>query len=78
MSQTASLDVFIVDGSVIKTGEIDEIGETGGRTSIITVKTAPARMKIREGWYDMKGRKLNVKPTAKGIYYYNGKRVIVR
>ena len=31
-----------------------------------------------EGWYDMKGRKLNGKPTVKGSYYHNGKRIIVK
>ncbi|MBR2090198.1 MAG: InlB B-repeat-containing protein [Fibrobacter sp.] len=73
--ETSSLEVFIVDGSVSKTGENVE---KGGTTSIITVKTAPARMKVRDGWYDMKGRKLKGKPTAKGIYYYNGKKIRIQ
>ena len=30
------------------------------------------------GWYDLKGRKLNSKPTVKGTYYNNGKKVIVK
>ena len=75
LTQTSSLEVFIVDGSVSKTGENVE---KGGTTSIITVKTAPARMKVRDGWYDMKGRKLKGKPTAKGIYYYNGKKIRIQ
>lgn len=29
-------------------------------------------------WFDMKGRALGAKPTAKGIYYYNGQRVIIK
>ena len=29
-------------------------------------------------WFDMRGRLLNTKPTTKGIYYYNGKRIIVK
>ena len=33
---------------------------------------------MMNGWFDMKGRKLNGKPTVKGIYYNNGKRVIVK
>jgi len=78
LPQTASLDVFVIDGSVAQKSEIAEIGETGGKTPIITVKTSPARMKIREGWYDMKGRRLNGKPSAKGIYYYNGKKIRIQ
>ncbi len=29
-------------------------------------------------WFDMKGRALGGKPTTKGTYYYNGKRVIIK
>lgn len=29
------------------------------------------------GWYDLQGRKLDCKPTQKGIYIYNGKKVAV-
>ena len=30
------------------------------------------------GWFDMNGRKLHAKPTTRGTFYYNGKRVIVK
>ena len=29
------------------------------------------------GWYDLSGRKLQGKPTAKGIYIYNGKKRVI-
>ena len=29
-------------------------------------------------WYTIDGRKLNNKPTAKGIYIYNGKKIVIR
>ena len=29
-------------------------------------------------WYDMNGRRLNAKPTAKGLYIKNGKKVIIK
>ncbi|MCQ2055683.1 MAG: hypothetical protein MJY82_10425, partial [Fibrobacter sp.] len=29
-------------------------------------------------WFDMNGRALNAKPTAKGTYYYNGQRIIIK
>ena len=31
-----------------------------------------------EGWYDLNGRKLGVKPAAKGIYINNGKKVVIK
>lgn len=31
-----------------------------------------------EGWYDMKGRKLNKKPTLPGTYFNNGEKVIIK
>lgn len=34
--------------------------------------------KASDRWFDMSGRLLNAKPTVKGIYYYNGKRVLVK
>jgi hypothetical protein len=34
--------------------------------------------KVSDSWFDMSGRLLNAKPTTKGIYYYNGKRVMVK
>ena len=30
------------------------------------------------GWFDVKGRRLKAKPTARGNYYHNGKHVIVK
>ena len=29
-------------------------------------------------WYDMSGRKLNSKPTAKGVYIHSGRKVVVK
>lgn len=31
-----------------------------------------------EGWFDMKGRKLNQKPTLPGTYFNNGEKVIIK
>ena len=62
----SSLDVVIVDR------------ETEQTTAIGKLNTATGEIKIIDNWFDMKGRKLNDKPTTKGIYYYNGKRVMVK
>ena len=61
-----TLDVVIVDR------------ETEQTTVIGRLNTATGEIKIIDNWFDMKGRKLDAKPTTKGIYYYNGKRVMVK
>ena len=33
--------------------------------------------RFSNGWYTLDGRRLNGKPTAKGLYIYNGKKVVV-
>ena len=62
----STLDVVIVDR------------ETEQTTVIGKLNTATGEIKIIDNWFDMKGRKLDAKPTTKGIYYYNGKRVMVK
>lgn len=47
-------------------------------TAISIWNSRPAEVKVMDRWFDMNGRKLNGKPTTKGIYYYNGKRVFVK
>ena len=67
--QSGALEVFVVDGFT---------GENGGTTSIATLRKTPSSVKTVNGWYDMKGRRLNGMPTAKGIYYFNNKRVRIQ
>ena len=33
---------------------------------------------VNEGWYDLQGRKLARKPTQKGVYIRNGKKVVIK
>jgi hypothetical protein len=58
------IDVVIVD-------ENDNVVETGKLNTL----TGEVRM---DRWFDLNGRKLNAKPTTRGTYYYNGKRVVVK
>lgn len=67
--QSGAMEVFVVDGFT---------GENGGTTTIATLRKTPSSVKTVNGWYDMKGRRLNGKPTAKGIYYFNNKRVRIQ
>ena len=58
------IDIEVEDenGIVVQTGKLNTV-------------TGEVRM---DRWFDLKGRKLNSKPTVKGTYYKNGKRVIVK
>ena len=63
-----AMDVVIVDR-----GENGEVSKKVIGT--LDTRTGEFRM---DRWYDMQGRKLNGKPTAKGTYYHNGKAVVVK
>ena len=58
------LDIVVEDekGVVVETGRLNTV-------------TGEVRM---DRWFDLKGRKLYSKPTVKGTYYNNGKKVIVK
>lgn len=60
----SELDIEIEDenGVVVQTGKLNTV-------------TGEVRM---DRWFDLKGRSLNSKPTAKGTYYKNGKKTIIR
>ena len=47
-------------------------------TAIYMLDTRTGEFSAATGWYDMKGRKLDKKPTISGNYFYNGKRVIIK
>ena len=52
-------------------------GENGGTTGIIDA----ARLidnGLSGSWYDLSGRKFNGKPTTKGIYIQNGRKVVIK
>ena len=52
-------------------------GENDGTTGIIDA----ARLidnGLSGSWYDLSGRKLNGKPTTKGIYIINGKKIVIK
>lgn|GEM_PF-4805749 len=54
---------------------VSSVGET---TAIGTLDTRTGEMDFApDGWYDMSGRRLNGKPSQKGMYINNGKKVIV-
>lgn len=53
------------------------IGPDGTATAIGTLDTTTGQLST-DGWYTLGGRRLEAKPTAKGIYIHNGRKVIVK
>jgi hypothetical protein len=54
-------------------------GEDGTETGIISMEDGGWKMEdVNDSWYDMSGRKLDGKPTKKGIYINNGRKVIIK
>ncbi|WP_298771376.1 InlB B-repeat-containing protein [uncultured Fibrobacter sp.] len=66
-------------GSILLPDELDiEIENEKGvvvQTGKLNTVTGEVRM---DRWFDLKGRRLNSKPSAKGTYYKNGKKVIIK
>lgn len=50
----------------------------GDETTAVTTPLAPGRVVGGEAWYDLNGRRLSGKPTAKGIYINNGIKVAIK
>lgn len=53
------------------------LSSNGGTTSIGTIDTKTGEISF-DGWYTMDGRKLDGKPTKKGLYINNGRKVVIK
>lgn len=53
-------------------------GENGETTGIIMLPADKSNAIGGEGWYNIDGRRLSGKPTAKGLYINNGCKVIIK
>ena len=53
------------------------VGSNGQTTAIGTLDTKTGEIDF-SGWYDMSGHKLSGKPTKKGLYINNGKKVVIK
>ena len=53
------------------------IGRDGTTTAIGTLSMDNGQS-IMDNYYDLSGRKLDAKPTKKGIYIHNGKKVVIK
>ena len=52
--------------------------DESGSTDIIAVRDQMADWRTNDGWYTLDGRKLNARPTQKGIYINKGKKILVK
>ena len=53
------------------------VGSNGETTAIGTLDTKTGEIDF-SGWYDMSGHKLSGKPTKKGLYINNGKKIVIK
>lgn len=53
------------------------VSRDGETTAIGTLDTKTGKLSF-DGWYDMNGRKLDGKPTKKGLYIHNGRKVVIK
>ena len=54
------------------------IEEPNGNTTVIRGITVDSQSVNAEGWYNLRGMKLQGAPTEKGVYIQNGKKVIIK
>ena len=53
------------------------LSSNGGTTSVGTINALTGEISF-DGWYTMDGRKLDGKPTKKGLYINNGRKVVIK
>ena len=68
--KAAGVRSFVID---FGDGEATGIVDAEADSSLFTLHSS-----LKEGWYDMQGRRLSGKPTARGIYINNGKKVVIK
>lgn len=69
--------LFAADEELPETIAVNFLDEEGEVAAIGRMNTTTGKISV-DKWFDMKGRKLEHKPTVKGTYYNNGKKVIVK
>ncbi len=65
-------------GSSVRSFELN-FGEDGGTTGVFQIENGELKVKtLNSGWYTLGGLKLQGEPTEKGVYIYNGKKVVLK
>ena len=76
MTRSASIEVELPQRITVKL-----VGANGEVTSIGTIdngKWTIDNYADADGWYDLQGRKLSGKPTQKGLYINNGRKIVIK
>jgi len=74
-AQNGSLGGF--GSGIFKEIHVEIVDENDNVVDSGTFDTVTGEIRLN-GWFDVKGRRLKAKPTARGNYYHNGKHVIVK
>lgn len=73
----APIKIFASDDDlytiVLKDNEVSLVKQA--ETSIKGIENG--QITIDNSWYDLSGRKLDAKPTTKGVYVLNGRKVVI-
>ena len=77
LAKSGDDDVASLD-DLPKNIEVHIIEENGDRTYLGTLNTYTGEITVEDRWFDMKGRRLQQKPTAKGTYFNNKKKVVIK
>ena len=78
MTRSASIEVELPQRITVKL-----VGANGEVTSIGTLSVDNGQLTIdnyagADDWYDLQGRKLSGKPTQKGLYINNGRKIVIK
>ena len=65
-------------GDELQLGEIFFWREKAATAIDSPVTTSPSTLHPQPNWYDLSGRRLAGKPSQRGIYIYNGKKVVIK
>ena len=69
---------FLQNKDNVANADLRIIIEENGTLTDINAVDAEADAEVAEGWYTITGIKLEAKPTEKGVYIYNGKKVSIQ
>lgn len=78
LARRGALAKATVDEDLPSTIEVIFKDKNGVIASIHRMDPVTGAITPVEGWYDMKGRKLDKKPTLPGTYFNNGEKVIIK
>ena len=74
----SQVSAAIAKGWTVLTDSYGTYEGSDGSTFISSLYGDSRNLGAYDCWYDLQGRRLNVKPTSRGIYIRNGKKVILK